>query len=159
ARDAAVERFHLKTTPAERPTLARAEQLYAQNCAVCHGPQGDGDTERARTLDPRPARFRDPRRLEEMSPYRVYNDLTFGVAGTAMASFESLSPEERWDLAFYVFRLGHEGQTAKGPVALSLAESATRSDREVLEALRSEAHPDPAAGLAYARLEAPFQPP
>ena len=48
------------------PRLARAEALYAQGCADCHGPTGDGDTERARTLEPAPASFRDPARLGDL---------------------------------------------------------------------------------------------
>ncbi len=156
ARDAAVARFQLQTMPAERPSLPRAQALYVQNCAVCHGSRGDADTERARQLDPQPASFRDPQRLRELSPYRVYNALTFGVPGTAMASFASLPPNERWDLAFYVFRLGHDGRSVRGPVALSLADMAARSDRELLERLRAEADPDPAAAVAHVRFEAPF---
>jgi high-affinity iron transporter len=157
ARDTAVERFHLQTTPTEHPSLAQAQSLYAQNCAVCHGERGDASTPRAKELNPHPASFRDPERLRELSPYRVYNALTFGVPGTAMASFDSLSPPERWSLAFYVFRLGHEGQEAKGPVAMPLGEMATRSDRELLESLRAEAYEKPEAALAYLREEAPFQ--
>ncbi|MBI3932214.1 MAG: FTR1 family protein [Acidobacteria bacterium] len=159
ARDAAVTRLGLHTSPAARPHLGPAEALYAGNCAACHGASGDGDTERARHLDPRPAAFTDPDRLRELSPYRVYNALTFGVPGTAMASFEALSPAERWDLAFYVFRLGHAGREARGPVALPLAEMATRSDHELLETLSAEGAADPAAALTWARREAPFTEP
>jgi high-affinity iron transporter len=159
AREAAVARFGLRTTPTDRPSLSRAEASYAQNCALCHGANGDADTERARTLDPAPASFRDAARLAELSPYRVYNALTFGVRGTGMASFASLSPAERWDLAFYVFRLGHAGAPAHGPVALSLSQMATGSDRELLAALASERAPEPAAALAWARYEAPFAEP
>jgi high-affinity iron transporter len=159
ARERTVARFGLRTTPMDRPVLARAEALYAQNCAVCHGATGDADTERARTLDPPPASFRDPARLAELSPYRVYNALTFGVPGTGMASFEALSPAERWDLAFYVFRLGHAGAVAEGPVALSLSQLATRSDRELRETLATERVSAPEAALVWARREAPFSEP
>jgi len=159
ARDAVVGRFSLRTMPTSRPQLARAEGLYKQNCAVCHGPDGRAQTERARALDPPPASFRDPSRLNLLSPFRVYNALTFGVPGTGMASFDSISPTERWDLAFYVFRLGHEGEHELGPVGLTLAELAARSDREILEALRAEHHPAPEAGLVHARRQAPFTPP
>lgn len=159
AREEAVARFALQTTPAERPSLARAEELYAQSCAACHGPRGDADTERARTLDPRPASFRDPARLADLSPYRVYNALTFGVPGTGMASFDVLSPADRWSLAFYVFRLGHDGAEARGPVAVPLADLATRSDRELGAALRLEGHPVPAQGVVWARREAAFREP
>jgi len=156
AREEAIVRFGLRTTPATRPSLARAEALYAESCAVCHGPRGEADTERARQLDPGPARFRSPDRLRDLSPFRVYNTLTFGVPGTAMASFESLPPADRWNLAFYVLRLGHEGDAARGPVDLTLAELASGSDRELLGRLRQEGNPDPTRALAYARQESAF---
>jgi high-affinity iron transporter len=156
-RDMLVARFSLPTTPVVRPSLARAEALYAEACAACHGARGDARTERAATLDPPPASFRDAERLRDLSPYRVYNALTFGVPGTAMASFSPLSAEDRWSLAFYVFRLGHEGTPGKGPVAMTLGDLATRSDAQVLEALRAEAHPDAQAALVYARRESAFR--
>jgi high-affinity iron transporter len=155
-RDEAVARFGLRTMPAERPSLERAESLYTQTCAVCHGAKGDADTDRARELDPHPASFRDPARLADLSPFRVYNALTFGVPGTAMASFESVSPADRWSLAFYVFRLGHQDERAEGPVAMTLGDLAGRTDREIERVLGAEAHRSPQAGLAFARREAAF---
>jgi len=159
AREEAVARFGLKTVPTERPSLERARALYAESCAICHGAGGDADTERARTLDPPPFPFRDAARLAEMSPYRVYNALTFGVPGTAMAAFEALSAADRWSLAFYVFRLGHEGDEATGPVSTTLADMALRTDREVVEALRAEGHSAPERALVYLRREAAFMEP
>jgi high-affinity iron transporter len=159
ARDEAVSRFGLRTMPAERPSLEKAAALYAQTCAVCHGAKGDADTDRARELDPQPASFRDPARLSDLSPYRVYNALTFGVPGTAMASFDALSPADRWSLAFYVFRLGHEGAPEQGPVAMTLGDLAGRTDREIREVLADEKHPQPEAGLVFARREAAFREP
>jgi high-affinity iron transporter len=154
-----IGRFGLRTTPAERPSLERAQRLYGEGCAPCHGARGDANTDRARELDPHPASFRDPERLGGLAPYRVYNALTFGVPGTAMASFDSLSPSDRWSLAFYVFRLGHEGEAARPPVAMPLADLAIRTDRELTDALRAMGHPDPAGGLVHARREAAFQEP
>jgi high-affinity iron transporter len=159
AREEAIARFGLRTTPAERPSLTRARQLYAEGCATCHGARGDANTERARELDPHPASFRDPQRLGGLAPYRVYNALTFGVPGTAMASFDSLAPADRWSLAFYVFRLGHEGAAERPPVAMPLADLAIRTDQELQDALRALGHPDPAAGVVYARREAAFREP
>jgi high-affinity iron transporter len=159
ARELAVARFQIRTMPTERPRLERAEALYAQACSECHGLRGEADTPRARTLDPAPARFKDPERLGDLSPYRVYNALTFGVPGTAMASFEDLPPADRWSLAFYVFRLGHEGEAGAGPVAMTLADLASRSDREIVAALERESHASPAAGLVHARREAAFTEP
>ena len=146
-------RFALPTTPLERPSLARAQVLYAESCATCHGASGNADTERARTLDPSPARFKDPERLGQLSPYRIYNALTFGVPGTAMASFaDALPPADRWNLAFFVFRLGHEGE----PVGAAGGHRPRRHgppDRpEVLAALTAESTP---GALHRPRLGAP----
>jgi high-affinity iron transporter len=159
AREEAVARFQVRTMPRERPNLERAREIYAQACAECHGAKGDGDTARARTLDPRPFPFNEPARLADLSPYRVLSALTFGVPGTAMASFDALSEAERWNLAFYVFHLGHEGARGEGPVAMTLADLASRTDREVLAALRAEGHPRPQAALVHARREAAYAEP
>jgi high-affinity iron transporter len=159
AKAEAVARFALRTVPTETPSLDRARVLYAQSCLPCHGATGDGRTPQAALLDPAPASFREPARLAALTPYRVYNTLTFGVPGTGMASFEALSPADRWTLAFYVLRLGHEGEPARGPATLTLADQATRTDGEVLESLRAGGVPDPAGALAYLRTEAAFQEP
>ena len=163
AKEEAVARFGLRTTPTERPSLARAEALFAESCATCHGARGDADTERARQLQPQPVSFADPARRAMLSPYRVFNTLTFGVPGTAMASFDTLSPADRWSLAFYVFRLGHGAEPPAGGapdnVGVPLADMAIRSDAEMLEVLRHEGHPSPERALAYVRTEAAFQEP
>jgi high-affinity iron transporter len=159
AREEAVARFRLRTMPTERPSLDRAQALYAESCAACHGAKGDADTERARTLDPRPARFKDREKLAQLSPYRIYNALTFGVPGTGMASFDALSPADRWSLAFFVFRLGHEGDAVGHPAAMTLADMAARTDGEILEALRGEGKGDPEPTLCYIRREAAFAEP
>jgi high-affinity iron transporter len=159
AREAVVGRFGLRTMPAGRPNLARAQDLYAVSCAQCHGLEGRADTPRARELDPRPAEFKDPARLGDLSPYRIYNTLTFGVRGTAMASFEDLPAADRWSLAFYVFRLAHEGEAEAGPVAMTLADMASRTDREILDQLRKESHPAPERALVHVRREAAFSEP
>lgn len=158
ARDEVVAFFGLATSPFDRPRLPRAQALYAEACASCHGVRGNADTAQARQLDPPPVRFRESDRLAALSPYRVYNTLTFGISGTAMPSFETLSSSDRWSLAFYVFRLGHEGERSQR-VAMSLSEMASRSDRQILDSLRAASHPSPAAALAHVRHEGAFEEP
>ena len=89
ARDDAVARFGLRTTPTERPSLARAREALR---AVVRGlPRRQAATRtrsaRARSIR-RPPASATRERLDALSPYRVYNALTFGVPGTAMASFD-----------------------------------------------------------------------
>ena len=156
AREEIISRLGLVTTPRKRPSLKSAESLYAQSCATCHGGDGLGQTEVAASLDPKPTSFKSPERRQALSPYRVYNGLSLGVSGTAMPAFESLSPGERWDLAFYVLRLAHADEKASGPVSMTLADLAVRSDDDVMAALQADGHPSPAEGLAFARREAAF---
>jgi high-affinity iron transporter len=159
AKAAVVERFGLRTAPAGRPQLEPARALYAQSCAICHGPRGDAQTERGRELHPAPANFLDPETRQKLSPYRVYNTLTFGVSGTSMASFESLTAEERWSLAFYVLSLAHAGEAASESAAMPFNDAASMSDEEILAALRREGRPAPERDLAFLRTVLPFQEP
>ena len=156
AREEIVSRLGLRIMPAKRPDLRRAEALFKESCVLCHGADGLAQTETAATLDPRPVSFKDPERREMLSPFRVYNALTLGIEGTGMASFEALTPEERWDLAFYVMRLGHEGAPARGPVSITLADLSARTDVDLRASLQAQGHPSPQEGLVFARREAAF---
>ena len=156
ARNEIVSRLGLRTTPNKRPSLQHAQILFLESCAACHGADGLGTTEVAMSLDPRPKSFTEEERRLTLSPYRVYNALSLGVPGTAMPAFDSLSSAERWDLAFYVLRLGHANEAARGPVSMTLADLSARSDADVLAALQTEGHTSPQEGLAFARREAAF---
>lgn len=152
-----MKRFDLATVPTQRPSLTTAQALFTQTCVQCHGATGDGNTALAATLDPRPANFKDPVRLAVLSPYRIFNTLTFGVPGTGMASYEALSPAERWSLAFYVFRLAHSGERSQAAAVLRIGDLARISDGELRQRLTTEIDGrDVAAAVAFLRSEAPF---
>ena len=61
----------------------------------------------ARRLDPPPIAFADRARARERSLFGLYQVIGQGLEGTAMASFASLSPEDRWALAFYAGTLAY----------------------------------------------------
>jgi high-affinity iron transporter len=128
-----IEAFGLHAFPRERPNMRRAAALFADNCTPCHGPLGEGDGPRAKELDPPPAKLSDAARLDETAPYVFYNAITLGVANTAMASFaESLSDQERWDLAFHLWSLRRPPPvTTVPPLKVSLRDLATRSSRDL----------------------------
>ena len=48
------------------------------------GADGHADTDRARSLEPHPADFHDPRISDPLSPLRVNGTVQFGLNGTAM---------------------------------------------------------------------------
>src|SRR5262249_28425143 len=98
----------------------------------------------------------------------AFHALTFGVGGTAMASFDSLPASDRWSLAFYVVSLRHGAlDVARGAQALArspaaIAQTPSRlaelSDAQ-LDQLLGAALPDGdtrASAIAWLRRDASF---
>jgi len=96
--------------PEKRPSLQVGKELYANNCSQCHGMTGAGDGSLAQGLNPPATVLVDPNFYSGLSPFKVHNTMTFGIAGTAMPAFPQLSDDKKWDLAFYVMSLGATNQ-------------------------------------------------
>lgn len=95
--------YNVQVMPRAAPDLARAQQLYADNCAACHGLEGHGDGPAARGMEPAPTDFRDSERYQQRTLYGLYSTISAGVEDTAMRGFQqSLSEDDRWSLAFLV---------------------------------------------------------
>ncbi len=103
-RAAIIEAYGVRTAPPRPPDLELGQRVYADNCASCHGAQGRGDGAAATDLDPAPSDLSDPARMAERTLYALYSTVTLGVEGTAMASFDSLSDDERWSVAAWIRR-------------------------------------------------------
>ena len=131
-RQMVVARFDMPVTPHEAPDLARAQALYMDNCASCHGERGQGNGPMARDLEPPPTNFLDLARYNDRTVYGLYSTISLGVEGTAMQSFAaSLTESERWSLAFYV------GQLAVAPDARAQGAALwpPRAEKQTLAAL------------------------
>lgn len=94
--------YPVALSPKQPPNLARGQQLYAEQCAGCHGADGHGDGPLARQLEPKPVAFSDVTRARERSLFALYQVVTQGLDGTAMPSFAQLPDTDRWALAFTV---------------------------------------------------------
>lgn len=101
-RDAIVHTYDLQLAPTKLPALTRGRELYASACAVCHGTVGQAGTPTAERLNPRPTNLLSRHLDQTLSPYQIFNVVTYGVAGTSMPEFSPLTAAERWDMAFYV---------------------------------------------------------
>ena len=83
--------------------IENGEKLFKTNCAACHGEDGKGNGPAAIALNPKPRDFysssgwTNGRKINEM-----FKTLTDGVPGTAMSSYSHLSPQDRFDLIFYI---------------------------------------------------------
>lgn len=122
--------------PTHAPDLAVGRRVYETSCAACHGVDGAADTPLARTLSPRPASFVDAALMDGTSPYRAFNMTTFGVPGTPMVSFkDTISADERWAVAFYVFTLRQprcaDADAAAPSSTLGIDALATSTDAEL----------------------------
>jgi high-affinity iron transporter len=115
---AIIAAYNIEIAPRHAPDMRTAAATYAENCAVCHGVTGDGKGPQAASLQPSPTNFLDRARQSARSVYGLFNTITLGVEGTAMRPFSSLSPEQRWELAFYVSRFAStDAQRANGAEA------------------------------------------
>jgi high-affinity iron transporter len=133
-----VSTYQVSQAPAITPDPTRGEPLFAQHCAVCHGPTGAGDGPAGIGLEPPPANLRDAARIDRLSLYDIYNTIGLGIEGTDMAAFaDQLDDRQRWDLASYI-----AGFTA-APVAegksFGIASLAAQTPAEVATAQGPEA--------------------
>lgn len=94
--------YNISVIPHRAPDLKQAQLLYTEQCAGCHGNEGQGDGPLAIGLEPAPTNFTDKQRYRERTLFGLYNTITQGVAGTGMQGYRGLSESQRWNLAFYV---------------------------------------------------------
>lgn len=84
--------------------LERGSELYAQQCAICHGATRGKPAPFAKDLSPRPPQFViTPARGPTWMHASI---IRHGVRWTGMPAFQWLSEEDTWRLALYV-----EGRT------------------------------------------------
>ena len=128
--DNLVTTMGIARAPASAPDLARGARLFAGTCATCHGPQGRGDGPAAASLKPPPASFHSPEVMGDLTPFKAYNVVRYGVSGTAMAPFAGLPEADRWALAFYVFTLRQPACDHRPP-RVTLDDLANRTDEQL----------------------------
>lgn len=97
-----ISAYAVVLTPTAAPDISLGGELYQMACSSCHGKTGFGDGSASEGLDPPATNFVDMDRYKERTLYGLFNTISLGVEGTAMASFSHLSEAERWSLAFFV---------------------------------------------------------
>ena len=150
AKEKLIAAYKIVPYPKQLPSWDAGRKLFMENCAQCHGETGRGDGPGRESMKPKtppPANFTDPARMAGLSPFKAFNTASFGVEGTAMASFAALSEEQRWQVAFYIMTLRFSRDEAARGAALaqqrklpdelsSVATLATNSNEQLTEKLK-----------------------
>lgn len=110
SRDEATAREHnpLQATP---ENLAAGKNLYANNCAPCHGDSGHGDGPVVHLLKTKPKDLVSGDSKDRPDGY-IYGTIRDG--GTAMPSYaDAMSVHERWQVVMFVRSLQSSGVATK----------------------------------------------
>lgn len=89
------------------PNLTNGAQLYAANCARCHGASGDGQGELVLSgqVGAIPS-FLDAAHVSAQTPQAYFDIITNGNLEKLMPPWkDALTEQERWDAAYYVYSL------------------------------------------------------
>ncbi|MBI4464272.1 MAG: c-type cytochrome [Acidobacteria bacterium] len=111
-------RVEVPPEPSYTPAAeARARELYAKNCANCHGPTGRGDgPEKQEDSEGLPVRPRDLSAgiyKGSPEPQEVYKRITAGLPGSPMPSHPHLYGEDAWHLVHFVRSMSSDEQRAR----------------------------------------------
>jgi cytochrome c oxidase cbb3-type subunit II len=82
--------------------------LYRQNCALCHGLQGDGQGARLSSFARAPRDFTNAAWRRATSADRVFRVIRDGVPGTAMPAWRYLGESQLADLTAYILSFAPE---------------------------------------------------
>lgn len=91
----------------DNEAIAVGGELFATNCATCHGESGEGDGPAAVGLDPQPATLADSAMMEDLSEAYIFWRITEGGTmepfNSAMPPWgDSLTEDQRWQLVSFV---------------------------------------------------------
>ena len=93
--------------PPTQETLAAAQQLFTDNCVLCHGEKGTGDGPGAKTIKVKPANFADPKLQASETDGGLFWKMSNG-RGPMPAWKDELTDQERWQLVGYIRKLGKD---------------------------------------------------
>jgi mono/diheme cytochrome c family protein len=82
--------------------VARGKQLFAQNCAMCHGNEGKGDGPAGMSLNPRPRNFVEGKWKKGGTRLGLMGVLQNGLPPSSMQSYKHLPINDRWALIHFI---------------------------------------------------------
>jgi len=90
--------------PPTQETLAAAQDLFTDNCLLCHGEKGAGDGPGAKAIKVKPANFTDAKMMAGETDGSLYWKMSNG-RGPMPSWKDTLTDKERWELVGYIRKL------------------------------------------------------
>ena len=107
--------------------IAAGKKIYEIKCYYCHGIKGDGNGSDAPRLDPKPRNFtRNEYKIRSTgqsvlpTDEDLYRIISSGVEGSAMPFWNTLTPEQRWQVIFYIKTFNSEFKVQSERAEVSL---------------------------------------
>ena len=113
--------------PESSDAIAAGKKIYEIKCYYCHGIKGDGNGSDAPRLDPKPRNFtRNEYKIRSTGQGVLPTDedlfriISSGVEGSAMPFWNTLTPEERWQVIYYIktFNPGFKEKSERTEVSI-----------------------------------------
>ena len=99
-------------------SLEKTKKLYAQDCAVCHGDNGNGKTDLATSMNVTLADWTDPKTLAAMSDQQLFDIIRKGKGDKMPAEDEGRAKnDEIWGLVNYIRDFSKNQPAAPAPAA------------------------------------------
>jgi mono/diheme cytochrome c family protein len=94
--------------PPTPETLTAAQDVFTDNCVLCHGEKGMGDGPGAKAIKVKPANFADAKMMATETDGSLYWKMTNG-RGPMPSWKDVLTDKERWELVGYIRKLAKDG--------------------------------------------------
>src|ERR1700677_5277142 len=111
-----------------KPTAAgqeRAKKLYAMDCALCHGDNGNGKTDLATRMNVTLTDWIDPKSLADKSDQELFNDIRKGK-GDKMPPEDAgrAKDDDIWHLVLYIRAMSKNQPAGPAPAPAATAPAA-----------------------------------
>jgi mono/diheme cytochrome c family protein len=112
----------VKQTPAG---MEKGKKLYAIDCALCHGDNGNGKTDLATSMNITLADWTDPKSLADKSDQELFNDIRKGK-GDKMPPEDAgrAKDDDIWNLIHYIRAMSKNQPAPAAPAAPAPADAA-----------------------------------
>ena len=106
---------------------AKAKKLYAMDCALCHGANGDGKTDLAKDMQLTMADWTDPKSLSGAVDQELFNVIRNGKGKMPSEDTSRAKDDDLWNVIIYIRKFAQQqpATTANQPPAAPTAVSAT----------------------------------